>query len=126
MKFQVFPLIFLSFQLQLLLLLQLPLLLLLLRSLLLEDCDQDMKEDVRHALMRNLLFAYAQLAVAPDWKQYGEFRQRVRSQLQAERKNFYLLSVRNRILAEMICRAPWSFHVAYRIFAALFQREEQH
>ena len=96
------------------------------RSLLLEDCDQDMKEDVRHALMRNLLFAYAQLAVAPDWKQYGEFRQRVRRQLQAERKNFYLLSVRNRILAEMICRAPWSFHVAYRIFAALFQREEQH
>lgn len=96
------------------------------RSLLLEDCDQDMKEDVRHALMRNLLFAYAQLAVAPDWKKYGEFRQRVRSQLQAERKNFYLLSVRNRILAEMICRAPWSFHVAYRIFVALFQREEQH
>ena len=96
------------------------------RSLLLEDCDQDMKEDVRHALMRNLLFAYAQLAVAPDWKQYGEFRQQVRSQLQAERKNFYLLSVRNRILAEMICRAPWSFHVAYRIFVALFQREEQH
>lgn len=96
------------------------------RRILLEVCAPEMREEVRQALLRNLLFAYAQLAVAPDWKKYGEFRQRVRSQLQAERKNFYLLSVRNRILAEMICRAPWSFHVAYRIFVALFQREEQH
>ena len=96
------------------------------RQFLLKDCDQDMKADVRRALLRNLLFAYAQLTVAPDWRQLGTFRQRVRSQLRSERRYFYMLSARNRILAEMICRAPWSFHVAYRMFVALFQREEQH
>jgi len=96
------------------------------RRFLLETCTLEMRDAVRQALLRNLLFAYAQLTVAPDRKKLGDFCQRVRSQLCAEREHFHLLSLRNRILAEMICKAPWSFHIAYRVFVALFQREEQH
>ena len=96
------------------------------RRLLLERAAPEMKDDVHQALLRNLLFAYAQVDVNPRRNQYGTYRQRVREMLQKERESFYLLSVRNKVLANMICYAPWSFHLAYGAFVALFQREEQH
>ena len=79
----------------------------------------------RRALLRNLLFAYAQLSENPR-REYDSFRTRVREQLQGEREWFSLLSPRNRVLAWMICRAPWSFRLAYRTYVAVFRREEQH
>ena len=96
------------------------------RRLLLERAAPEMKGDVHQALLRNLLFAYAQVDVNPRRNQYGTYRQRVREMLLKERESFYLLSVRNKVLANMICYAPWSFHLAYGAFVALFQREEQH
>ena len=96
------------------------------RRLLLERASPEMRDDTHQALLRNLLFAYAQVDVTPQRKQYGTYRQRVREMLQKERAHFGLLSVRNKILANMICYAPWSFHLAYGAFVALFQREEQH
>ena len=54
------------------------------------------------------------------------FRERVRDMLWAERDSFPLLSLRNKVLANMICYAPWCFHIAYGVYVALFQREEQH
>lgn len=96
------------------------------RRLLLERAAPDMKDDVQQAMLRNLLFAYAQVDVNPQRNQYGIYRQRVRELLQKERASFHLLSLRNRVLANMICRAPWSFHLAYGAYVAMFQREEQH
>ena len=96
------------------------------RRLLLERAAPDMKNDVQQAMLRNLLFAYAQVDVNPQRNQYGIYRQRVRELLQKERASFHLLSLRNRVLANMICRAPWSFHLAYGAYVAMFQREEQH
>lgn len=96
------------------------------RRLLLERAAPEMKDDVQQALLRNLLFAYAQVDVNPQRNQYESYRRRVREMLQKERASFYLLSVRNKMLANMICYAPWSFHLAYGAFVALFQREEQH
>lgn len=95
------------------------------RQKILDACEPAMKEDARIALMRNCLFAYGQLALNLD-KQYDEFRSRVRGLLQEQREHFHLLSKRNRILAKMICVAPWSFHMAYRLYVKCFQREEQH
>lgn len=95
------------------------------RRLILEECEPEIREDARRALLRNLLFAYAQLSENPQ-RQYDSFRERVRTQLRGERGWFSLLSTRNRILAQMICRAPWIFRLAYRTYVAVFQREEQH
>lgn len=95
------------------------------RRLILESCEPEIREDARRALLRNLLFAYAQLSENPG-REYDSFRTRVREQLQGEREWFSLLSARNRILAQMICRAPWSFRLAYRTYVAVFRREEQH
>ena len=96
------------------------------RRLLLERAAPDMRDDVQQALLRNLLFAYAQVDVHPQRDQYGTYRQRVRDMLLKEREHFHLLSLRNKVLANMICYVPWSFHLAYGAFVAVFQREEQH
>ena len=95
------------------------------RRKILETCEPEIREDARRALLRNLLFAYAQLSENPQ-REYDSFRTRVREQLQGEREWFSLLSSRNRVLAWMICRAPWSFRLAYRTYVAVFRREEQH
>ena len=95
------------------------------RGIILADCGDELKDDARRALMRNLLFAYAQLSVEPK-KQHDQWRQRVRAQLAAQREYFPLLSKRNRLLARMICKTPWLFRLSYGAYVKLFQREEQH
>ena len=96
------------------------------RQLLLERCTPEMREDVQQALIRNLLFNYAQLDTHADRKNLKDFRMRVRLLLQEQQPYFGLLSLRNKVLATMICKAPWTFRVAYGTYVKLFQREEQH
>ena len=95
------------------------------RQSILESAPEELKEDARIALMRNLLFAYGQLALdgAPE---YDAFRVRARELIREQKPHFGLLSTRNRILSHMICVAPWSFRLAYGVYVKLFQREEQH
>lgn len=95
------------------------------RQHILQRCQPEMEADVRRALMRNILFAYGQMALNLD-KAYDGYRARARSLLQEQKNWFSLLSVRNKILANMICTAPWTFHVAYGLYVKLFQKEEQH
>ena len=85
-----------------------------------------MKDELRQALLRNLLFNYAQLDVHPDRKQLKDYRMRVRNLLLEQQPYFFLLSLRNKVLANMICKAPWTFRIAYGAYVAVFQREEQH
>ena len=96
------------------------------RQIILSRCGEDMKEELRQALLRNLLFNYAQLDVHKDRKQLTDYRQRVRTLLLQQQEHFHLLSVRNKVLATMICKAPWMFRIAYGAYVAVFQREEQH
>ena len=96
------------------------------RRLLLQRCAPEMREDVQQALIRNLLFAYAQLDTDRDRKRLKDFRLRVREMLLEQQEHFHLLSLRNKVLAGMICKAPWMFRISYGAYVALFQREEQH
>lgn len=95
------------------------------RQSILETAPEELKQDARIALMRNLLFAYGQLALDPA-PEYDEFRARARNLIREQKTWFGLLSARNKILAHMICIAPWSFRLAYGAYVKLFQREEQH
>lgn len=96
------------------------------RQTILSRCGEAMKDELRQALLRNLLFNYAQLDVHADRKKLAEYRQRVRKLLLEQQPYFHLLSARNKVLAHMICKAPWLFRIAYGTYVALFQREEQH
>ncbi len=95
------------------------------RQHILANCTEDMKNEARNALMRNLLFAYGRLVVEKG-ESYGEYRKRVRNLLQEQKPHFGLLSKRNLVLANMICSAPWTFTLAYNAYVRIFQREEQH
>lgn len=95
------------------------------REMILEHCDPELKEDAKKAQLRNLLFSYAQLVMDMSRK-FDGFRRRVRNRLKEEKEYYYLLSTRNKVLAHMICLAPWLFCVAYRAYVTLIQREEQH
>lgn len=95
------------------------------RQSILDSAPQELKDDARIALMRNLLFAYGQLALDPA-PEYDGFRVRARDLIREQKPWFGLLSARNRILSHMICTAPWSFRLAYGLYVKLFQREEQH
>jgi len=95
------------------------------RELIVEDSGSEIREDARRALMRNLLFAYAQLSVHPE-KRYDEWRRRVRAEMEEQEGYFHLLSKRNRLLAKMVCRTPGLFGLTYRLYEKLFRREEEH
>ncbi|MBO7253348.1 MAG: glycosyltransferase family 2 protein [Oscillospiraceae bacterium] len=95
------------------------------RQHILSRCEPEMEPDVRQALMRNMLFAYGQMALNLN-KQYDGYRARARALILEQRNYFHLLSTRNKVLANMICIAPWTFHVAYGLYVKLFQKEEQH
>lgn len=95
------------------------------RERILQSCEPEIVEDAKQALLRNMLFAYGQMALNLD-KQYDGYRGTLRTMLRARQADFSLLSTRNRILAQMVCRAPWMFHMAYGLYVKLFQREEQH
>lgn len=95
------------------------------RQIILDRCTPEMKQDARIALLRNCLFAYGQLALNLD-RQYDDYRRRVRNLLVEQKEYFHLLSKRNKILAHMVCNAPWMFHIAYGAYVKLFQKEEQH
>lgn len=95
------------------------------RQIILDQCAPEMKTDARIALLRNLLFAYAQLALRME-KEFDDFRKRVRALLLEQKEYFYLLSARNKVLANLVCTVPWAFTFAYGLYVKLFQREEQH
>lgn len=96
------------------------------RQILLERCSEEMKDDVRQSLIRNMLFNYAVLDVRKDRAKYAPYRKRVRKLLLEQKDYYNLLSLRNRILVNLIRFAPWLFHIAYSLFVKLFQKEEQH
>ena len=96
------------------------------RRIILKRCPLEMKDTARSSLMRNLLFAYAQVTTDRNWRNLGDFRNQIRSQLKEEQMHFHLLSLRNRVLANMVCNAPWLFHIAYKAYVAVWQRQEQH
>ena len=95
------------------------------RQILLERCGEEMQDDVRQSLMRNMLFNYAVLDVRPDRAKYAPYRKRVRKLLLEQKKHYRLLSLRNRVLVSMIRFAPWLFHIAYGMYVKLVQKEEQ-
>ena len=96
------------------------------RQILLERCSERMRKDVRQSLMRNMLFNYAVLDVHRERAKLKPYRKRVRKLLLEQKKHYHLLSLRNRILVNLIRFAPWLFHIAYSLYVKLFQREEQH
>lgn len=97
----------------------------LVRQRILAVCGDALRRDARSALLRYLLFVYAMTTQQPK-KESAAMRARAKDMLREQREHFLILSLRNRILANMICYVPWAFCLAYNCYTAIFERQQQH
>ena len=88
------------------------------RQIILEQCDEALKEDATQALLRVLLYIYA-LATVERGNGCAAYRREIRGWLLGYKPYFGALGRRNRVLAAMICYAPWAFHIAFSAYVAL-------
>lgn len=95
------------------------------RQHILHHCEPELVPAARQCLIRNCLFGYSRLAMEKKGA-FPQEEQILRQQLLELRPYLGLTCRRNRILAAMICHAPWSFRLAFRLYAAIFRRKEQH
>lgn len=88
------------------------------REIILADCGEELKDDARQAQLRALLYIYALLTVesAPE---YADHKNTVRGKIVALKNFYWVLSRRNRVLAGLICYAPWLFHFAFKTYVKL-------
>lgn len=91
--------------------------------MILAACGPELEQDARQALLRNALFLYGWLVMFPQ-REYDEGRRLVRGLLQENKAYFGILSRRNKILANLICSAPWLFSLAYRAYVRIRGQEE--
>lgn len=88
------------------------------RRRILEECEPELKDTAREALIRYALYCYAQLTMQPI-NQFCTQRQAVRTLIQKEKQFFHLLIPRNRLLCRMICMSPLMFRILFRGYVAL-------
>lgn len=83
-----------------------------------ENCEPELKEDARQALLRTLLYVYALISVEKD-RSFHVHAEAIREKLVSHADGFYLLTRRNKILAGLICYAPWAFSIAFNGYVKL-------
>lgn len=85
------------------------------REKILEQAEQEMKEDALHALLRVLLYVYALMTVEKG-SDLSSDKTAVRSKLKSHSDGFYLLTKRNLLLAQLICHTPWLFELMFNVY----------
>jgi len=88
------------------------------REVILENAAPGLKEDAQQALLRSILYVYALITVEKD-RALKPHARAIRQKLQLYADGFHLLSTRNRILAHLICHAPWAFKLAFRAYVQI-------
>lgn len=92
------------------------------RQILLENCEPQMREDVRRALARMCLVSYRRLAMESR-NEYQDDRKKVRDLISEQLPYVHLLPKRNALLVRMISSAPWLFDFLYPVTAKILGRE---
>lgn len=89
------------------------------REIILEQCDAELKDDARQALLRVVLYVYALLTVEKGMDT-REYRIHVRNKLLQHKVYFSVLGTRNQVLARMIQYAPGLFRLVFSAYVTLF------
>jgi len=88
------------------------------REIILDKAEPELEADARQALLRVILYVYALLTVEKGTEMHLH-KKRIREKLNSHKAGFSLLSKRNQVLAWMICRAPWLFHMVFNVYVKL-------
>lgn len=92
------------------------------KEIILDACGEELRDDARRALTGTCLYIYAKLALEPG-EEYDIHRDNVRRKLLAQREHIRLLSGRNALLLELVCRTPWLFRLIYRVYALVLNKK---
>lgn len=93
------------------------------KKIILEDIAEELKPDARRALLHTYVYTYCGLAMEKV-HQYDPARVEVRRELCSQRRWFWLLPKRTRLLAEMIAAVPRFFPIAYAVYSKYFQKRK--
>ncbi len=88
------------------------------RKTILSQCEPQLQDAARQALLRTCLYVYAQLTMEAG-RELAPHRRAVRREIAGQKDHFSLLSRRNRVLARMICLCPPLFFLAFRGYVAV-------
>lgn len=91
------------------------------RQIILDNCEPELKEDARRALVRMCLVSYRLLAMETE-QEYEEDRKNIRQILVQQLPYCSVLSRRNAILVRMIAWAPCFFDRLYPSFERIFRK----
>lgn len=93
------------------------------KKIILGICPEELKEDVRRAMVETCLFSYAQLTRDRSGE-YHIHRENVRNEIKAQKPYRKLLPLRSVLLVYIISDAPWIFHLVYGVYYR-FKKKKQ-
>lgn len=88
------------------------------RQRILDECEPELKDIARQALLRCMLYVYAQLTLAHD-PAFRPDKEKVRQRIAGERAHYHLLTARNQLLCQLIRLCPQAFSLAFRGYVAV-------
>lgn len=88
------------------------------RQRILDECEPEMKDTARQALLRCQLYVYAQLTLAHD-PAFRPDKEKVRQRIAGERAHYQLLTTRNQLICQLIRLCPQAFSLAFRGYVAV-------
>lgn len=91
------------------------------RQRILDECEPELKDTARQALLRCLLYVYAQLTIAHD-PAFQPDKEKVRQMIAGEKAHYHLLTTRNQLLCQLIRLCPRAFSLAFRGYVAVVLR----
>lgn len=92
------------------------------KQIILESCEEELKEDARRALTGTCLYIYAKLALELG-EEYDVHREKVRQIILEQIPYLHLQTRRNALLVRMACHTPWLFQTVYRAYAFVLKKK---
>ena len=92
------------------------------KQIILDSCDEALRDDVRRAMAETCLYLYAKLSLETG-KEYRVHRERVRQLIAEQKEYIHLLPGRNALLVRMVCSAPWLFRLVYTVYAFVLRKQ---
>lgn len=92
------------------------------KQIILESCEEELKEDARRAMTAACLYAYAQLCRGIE-KEYADDRKKVRSIIRKQLPLLSILPLKNAVMVWFVSYIPVVFQVAYGIYYRFLKKQ---
>ena len=91
------------------------------KQIILEQCEPEIRDDVRRAMAETCLYTYAKLSLEKD-PSYDIHRENVRKLVLEQGEYIHLLPRKNALLVRLVQLSPALFRLVYRTYAFLLKK----